>query len=188
MKKTLLACTILSCSLFAGEVLYVKAVKNISNGADLSASGRLLPTSKVEVLEKIGDKVKIKIEGYVKKGRENAVYFVPKKRILVSALKKGSGYKLTTLSKDGEWEKVSFEAYTKNDNFTKDLKALYANANKLFSENCGLCHALHPTTEFTANQWPSMIKAMKSRTPLTKDQNFLVTQYLQKHSRDMKGE
>lgn len=189
MKKNIfLLCSILSQSLFAGEIMYANSVKNVSTAVDSPVNGRILPTSKVEILEKVGDKIKVQIEGFVKKGRENAIYFVPKKRILVAALKKGGGYKLKTVSQDGDFEKVSFTAYTTNDNLTKDLPALYKKANRLFSENCGLCHALHPTTEFTANQWPSMIKAMKSRTPLTKDQVFLVTQYLQKHSKDMKGE
>lgn len=189
MKKNIfLLCAILSQSLLAGEIMYATSVKNLSTSVDSPINGRILPTSKMEILEKVGDKIKVQLQGYVQKGRENAVYFVPKKRILVAALKKGGGYKLKTISKDGKWEKVSFTAYTKNGNLTKDLPALYKKANKLFSENCGLCHALHSTKEFTANQWPSMIKAMKSRTPLTKDQVFLVSEYLQKHSSDMKGE
>lgn len=187
-KKIFLLCTIVSQSLFAGEIMYATAVKNVSTSVDSPINGRILPTSKVEILEKVGDKIKVQIEGFVKNGRENAVYFVPKKRILVAALKKGGGYKLKSISQDGDWKKVSFTAYTKNDKLTKDLPTLNKEAHKLFSENCGLCHALHPTTEFTANQWPSMIKAMKSRTPLTKDQVFLVTQYLQKHAKDIKGE
>lgn len=187
-KSSLVVALLLSKALFASDVVYTNEVKTVSLSPTSGVIGKVLPTSKVEILEKSGDKVKVKVEGYVKEGRENAIYFVPKKRILVAALKKGSGYKLNTISKDGDWKKVSLEVYIKDGGFEKEIKPLYKKADKLFSDNCGLCHALHPTTEFTANQWPSMIKAMKSRTPLTKNQVFLVTQYLQKHASDMKGE
>ena len=48
-----------------------------------------------------------------------------------------------------------------------------------------LCHPGHPSTEFTANQWPSIVKSMVTRTAMTKEENYLVTQYLQKHAKDM---
>ena len=43
-----------------------------------------------------------------------------------------------------------------------------------------MCHALHNINEYNANQWPSILKSMLSRTVMDKKDRFLVSQYLQK--------
>ncbi|MFA7083749.1 MAG: cytochrome C [Arcobacteraceae bacterium] len=178
--------------LHANEVKYSSSVKNLFESADSSGSkGRLLPTSKIKILEKNGENIKIEIEGYMKDGVSSAVYYSIGKRILVAGLSKNAEFEFKTIStsKDEEgveWQKVSFTAFTKNDNLTDDLNDLYKNAQAIFDVNCATCHPGHPSSEYTANQWPSIIKSMLTRTAMTKDENFLVTQYLQKHAKDMK--
>lgn len=145
------------------------------------------------MVEKNSDKSKIEIEGFRKAGVSNAIYFVKGKRILVAGLSKSGKFDIKKLSsskdKNGvEWDKVVLTAYTKNDKLTKDLKPLYNKANSLYKNNCAICHPAHPVGEFSANQWPSMFKAMVNRTAIPKQERYLVTQYLQKHAKDMKGE
>ncbi|MFT5835991.1 MAG: nitrate/TMAO reductase-like tetraheme cytochrome c subunit [Sulfurimonas sp.] len=195
MKKSIfLGISLLTASLYSSEIMYTSTVKNLFESSDsMAKKGRLLPTSKVKILEKHGDKVKVEIEGFMKVGVSNAIYFVKGKRILVAGLSKSGKFDFKELSssKDEngvEWKKISFTAYTKDENFTKDLSSLYSNAQGLFKDNCSICHPAHPLEEFTANQWPSMFKAMANRTAITKEQGYLVTQYLQKHAKDMKGE
>ncbi|NVJ54622.1 MAG: cytochrome C [Campylobacteraceae bacterium] len=195
MKKSLiLGMALLSVSLYASETMYSSSVKNLYVTADSSAvKGRLLPTSEVKVVEKNADKVKIEIEGFRKAGVPNAIYFVKGKRILVAGLSKSGKFDVKKLSssKDDngvEWDKVVLTAYTKNDNLSKDLKPLYEKASNLYKNNCAICHPAHPVHEFSANQWPSMFKAMVNRTAIPKQERYLVTQYLQKHAKDMKGE
>jgi nitrate/TMAO reductase-like tetraheme cytochrome c subunit len=195
MKKSLiLGMTLLTVSLYASETMYSSSVKNLYEASDSNAvKGRLLPTSKVKVVEKNSDKSKIEIEGFMKAGVSNAIYFVKGKRILVAGLSKKGKFDIKKLSssKDEngvEWDKVVLTAYTKNENLTKELKPLYDKAEDLFKNNCSICHPIHPVSEFTANQWPSMFKAMVNRTAIPKQERYLVTQYLQKHAKDMKGE
>ncbi|ADG93228.1 cytochrome c-type protein TorC [Arcobacter nitrofigilis DSM 7299] len=195
MKKSLiLGITLLTVSLYANETMYTSSVKNLYEASDSNAvKGRLLPTSKVIVVEKNSDKSKIEIEGFMKAGVSNAIYFSVGKRILVAGLSKSGKFDIKKLSsskdKDGvEWKKVVLTAYTKNENLTKDLKPLYDKAEDLFKSNCSICHPIHPVDEFTANQWPSMFKAMVNRTAIPKEDRYLVTQFLQKHAKDMKGE
>jgi nitrate/TMAO reductase-like tetraheme cytochrome c subunit len=195
MKKGLiLGMTLLTMSLYASETMYSSSVKNLYEAADSNAvKGRLLPTSKVTVVEKNSDKSKIEIEGFMKAGVSNAIYFAKGKRILVAGLSKSGKFNVKKLSsskdKNGvEWNKVVLTAYTKNGNLSKDLKPLYDKAQGLFKNNCSICHPIHPEDEFTANQWPSMFKAMVNRTAIPKQDRYLVTQYLQKHAKDMKGE
>lgn len=192
MKKSLLVILTFSfVSLFASDATYTSSVKNLFESANGSSSkGRLLPTSKIKILEKQGDKIKIELEGYMKDGVNSAVYYSVGNRILVAGISKSAKFDFKTIStsKDEEgveWQKVSFVAFTENDNLTDDLDGLYKKAQAIFDTNCALCHPGHPSSEFTANQWPSIIKSMIGRTAMTKDENYLVTQYLQKHAKDM---
>lgn len=196
MKKGfLLLGTALCCiSLNASEIMYASSVKNLFESQDsTSKKGRLLPTSEVKVLQNLGDKVKIEIQGFRKSGVSNAIYFVKGKRILIAGLSKSGKFDIKTLSsskdeKNITWEKVALTAYTKKDNLVKDLGSLYTKAQNLYKNNCSICHPAHPEHEFTANQWPSMFKSMANRTAIEKKDRYLVTQYLQKHARDIKGE
>lgn len=195
MKKSLfLGVTLLSLSLYGSETMYTSSVKNLFESADSTArKGRILPTTKVTVLETQGDKAKIEIEGFMKAGVTNAIYFVKGKRVLMAGLSKSGKFDIKELSssKDtngDEWKKVVLTAYTKNENLTSDLDSLYGQASDLYKNNCSICHPAHPVHEFTANQWPSMFKAMVNRTGVEKKDTYLVTQYLQKHAKDMKGE
>lgn len=196
MKKSFLifGASFLCVSLYANEIMYTSSVKNlfVSSNSN-SVKGRLLPTSKVNVLQKNGDKIKVEIEGYRKQSVKNAIYFVKGKRILVAGLSKSGKFAIKVLSikKDDKnviWEKVSLIAFMKNDNLVKDLDSLYVKAQDLYKNNCSICHPAHPEHEFTANQWPSMFKAMVNRTAINKKDRYLVTQYLQKHAKDIKGE
>ncbi|RXJ87102.1 cytochrome C [Arcobacter sp. CECT 8985] len=193
-KNVFLMVLFFSISLFANETMYTSTVKNLYvNSKGDSVKGRLLPTSKVNVLEKSNGKIKVQIKGYVKEGVPNAIYFVKEKRILVAGLSKSAKFDIKKISTekalDGvKWSKVVLTAYTKDNNLTKDLDSLYSKAQELFKNNCAICHPAHPVREFTANQWPSMFKAMVDRTAIPKMDRYLVTQYLQKHAKDMKGE
>jgi len=195
MKKSLLlGVTFLSVSLYASQTMYVSSVENLFEDADTtSRKGRLLPTSKVEVIDTIGAKVKVEIEGFRKAGVPNAIYYVKGQRILMAGLSKKNDFNIKKISssKDEngvEWEKVVLTAYTNKKNLVEDLETLYSKAESLYKNNCSICHPSHPIHEFTANQWPSMFKAMVNRTAISKKDGYLVTQYLQKHAKDMKGE
>jgi len=195
MKKSLLlGVTFLSVSLYASQTMYVSSVENLFENADTtSRKGRLLPTSKVEVIDTIGAKVKVEIEGFRKAGVPNAIYYVKGQRILMAGLSKKNDFNIKKISssKDEngvEWEKVVLTAYTNKKNLVEDLETLYSKAESLYKNNCSICHPSHPIHEFTANQWPSMFKAMVNRTAISKKDGYLVTQYLQKHAKDMKGE
>ena len=75
---------------------------------------------------------------------------------------------------------VSTILWTQNTNFEKNYDELMKKANKLYADNCAMCHALHNINEFSANQWPAMLKAMIDRTTIEKEDRFLVEQFLQK--------
>ncbi|OCL84313.1 cytochrome C [Arcobacter porcinus] len=189
MKKLVLLCILfLTSSLFANEIFYTGSVKNLyETSKSNSTKGRLLPTSKVEILGEENNRYKIKIVGFVKEGVEHALYFTQKNRILVAGLSKNNSFEVLSSEKTGneDFSQLELVAFIDKDDLTKDLNSLYVKAAELYGNNCGICHSAHDKKEFTANLWPSVMKSMLSRTALTKEDNYLVVQYLQKHSKDM---
>jgi len=192
MRKTILfSLVFLSFSLYANDVFYASSVKNLyESSISTSPKGRLLPTSKIEVLGEVDNKYKVKITGYAKEGVENALYFTYKNRILVAGLVKGSKFetlnsKKVSDSNFSDFKELEIIAFVDKDNLSKDLNSLYAKANELYSDNCGICHGAHDKKEFTANAWPSVLKSMINRTAISKEESYLVAQYLQKHAKDM---
>ncbi len=175
---------------YAGDVKYASKVKSLYKDGSDKVVGRLLPTAQVEVLEQKGDKVLLRIEGYAQADKQVALYFVPNRRILNAGFSKNADveFKITESFKESEskqeWVKASVELWSENADLVESVEPLYKEAQELFG-NCSVCHALHPPKEFNANQWPSVVKSMKSRVGYDSNQEYLVSQYLQKNAKDM---
>ena len=189
MKKTIIFLIICLSTTFAyANMKYAEnTLKTYSSAGDAKASGKILPTTGVEILQIKGDKAQVKINGWNKGKMERVVYYSKGERIISAALSKKAKYDLKVLKSEqigkDKWTKVILTTWIENKNLTDDIDALYSRASDLLQTNCGLCHAYHPTTEFSANQWPSVIKAMRPRSPLTKEEGWLITQYTQKHAK-----
>ncbi|MBP3224754.1 MAG: cytochrome C [Campylobacter sp.] len=180
---------LLTCAanaLSVGDSAYSVAVKNISLSADLSDSvGRLMPTNEIKIIEADDKKVKFSLEGYQSAKAQNIIYFTDKARIISVAFSKQAKFDAEVLENLGEYNKVKITAYTSPDALETDLKAIFSTAKKNHEENCGTCHPLHRGETQVANRWPALIKSMQSRTPLSQDEIWVITQYLQKHSKDI---
>lgn len=178
-KKFPLFLAIFCSFVFGGEISYPNEVKQLYlNKGDKNAIGRLLPTAKVEILKNDGDFAQIKISGFIQNNKKQILYFNPNNRILNAAFKANSDIKYETINK--QTNEVSTILWTQNTNFEKNYNELMKKANKLYADNCAMCHALHNINEFSANQWPAMLKAMIDRTTIEKENRFLVEQFLQK--------
>lgn len=168
---------------------YSAKVKQLYLPEQPKAVGRLLPTAEVKILGDLGDKVEIEISGWIEDGVPSAIYFVPNRRILVAGINKSTQYKFDDGKsvEDGgkKWIQIKTKFLTEKDGFSDDVDSLYKSAEEMFNTNCAICHKLHPTKEFNANQWPSMINSMLSRTAISKEESYLLIQYLQKNAKDM---
>lgn len=188
MKKILGCITGLMAACFAAD--YTTSVSSLYNEGSEKVVGRLLPTVEVEILEKIGNKSKVSFVGYIQDGVENAIYFVPNRRILVAGITKNTEFDyevVDTIEDNGVvWKKIKATFMSDEDEFTKDVDSLYKKANTMYVDNCSICHALHDKREFSANQWPSVVNSMLSRTAISKEDSYILIQYLQKNAKDMK--
>lgn len=160
-----------------------------STAQDAKSSGKLLPTTGLEILKVKGDKALVKLTGWNKGKMTRILYYSEGVRIISAAFSKKAKYEikvLKTVTPKGSkvaWSNVTLTTWVDNKNLVDNIDALYEKATDLFQKNCGLCHAYHPTKEFSANQWPAVIKGMIPRTPLSKEEGWLITQYAQKHAK-----
>lgn len=54
---------------------------------------------------------------------------------------------------------------------------------KIYDKKCGKCHVLHETDEYTQKEWKKILKVMKEKAELTKEQHSLVLGYLYSKSK-----
>ena len=189
MKRSFIFLTIfLLATLVQAKTQYAEqTLKTYSNASDSKPSGKILPTTGFEVLKVQGDKAQVKLIGWNKGKMARIVYYSKGERIISGAFSKKAKNEIEVLKTEkigkNQWTNISLITWIENKALTSDLQALYGKANNLFQTNCGLCHAYHPTKEFSANQWPAVIKGMRPRTPLSKEEGWLITQFAQKHAK-----
>ncbi len=188
LKKTI-SILLASSALFAGDVLYsVKDKPVYSDATSTQVIGKLLPTNAIEVLAEEGERIKFKLKGYQNPAAPNVIYFTDQARIFSLAFAKTTtpNIKIEAKGENGKWNIVSVAAYTTKNDFENNVDSMMERAGKLYSDNCSMCHTLNAVDHFTANQWPSTFRAMLERTPIHKDDVWLVIEYLQKNASDMK--
>lgn len=188
MKKVFFMLACFYAALFAKNIAVSEGIALVyPSFTSKQMVGKLLPTNEFEILEKKDGRLKIKLVGYQNPAVKRALYYSVGKRILVLGLSKKASFKPKKLGMKGGWDKMQYIVYIKDSKITKNIKKLNAYANKLYTDKCSMCHSLYPAHDKPANQWPSVIRAMKSRAGLSKDEQFLIATYLQKRAKDMKG-
>ncbi|MCD8213155.1 MAG: cytochrome C [Campylobacter sp.] len=187
--KKIIPTLLIACSLLgASEFMYSDKVKSVyADATGGTQIGRLLPTNGVKILAKEGGRVKIEVEGYQNPAVPNVIYFSDSQRVFTVAFAKTAkiDVKVVKKGKDGKWDRVKTVVYTEDGDFVDDVKPMLARAAETYKNSCGVCHGLHETTHYKANQWPNLLKSMLSRTAIEKKDEWLVIEYLQKHSSDV---
>lgn len=186
--KSIISILFLVVAIFGAD--YTTSVSSLYQENSNKTIGRLLPTVEVKILKKEGNKSQVQFEGYIQDGVPNAIYFAPNRRILVAGIAKNIKFDdfetLESLKiEDKIWKKISVILLTDEVEFTTDLDSLYKKAETMYLENCSICHKLHDKKEFSANQWPSVVNSMLSRTAISKPDSYVLIQFLQKNAKDM---
>ncbi len=153
--------------------------------------GTLTPGTKLDVIKVSGKKTKVRVHGWSAFGAETVIFKQVGKRIILSILdesviskvKKGQS---KTDEFESVWNESSFTGWVKTSALINSQEKIWEKADNLFKQRCGGCHQAHPPHEFTANQWPNIVKAMKDRAGLSIDDQWLLTKYMQAHAKDIK--
>ena len=187
--KSALVLAVFACFLFGKNESYTDIVKSLYiDESSNKVIGRLLPTNAVSIEPAKNERVKLIITGYVNPSVANVIYFSDSQRVIAAAFSKTANieFKILQKGKNGKWDKGQVIAYASKDNFTDELKPMLVRAEQLYNENCGIGHVLPEPSHSKANQWPGLLQSMLSRTAIEKNDEWLVIQYLQKHSEDVK--
>ena len=153
----------------------------------------ILPTAAMQVTGADGNMRAVTISGYQQEGAAQVIYAQSGKRIISAIVAEDAVDRLqngdysTDAETGSQWRPVTLTAWVENANLLADAQPLWDYGNALNNAYCGGCHAVVPAGHFTANQWPSIVNGMVSRTSMDDAGKLMLTYYLQNHAKDVKG-
>jgi trimethylamine-N-oxide reductase cytochrome c-type subunit TorC len=146
----------------------------------------------VTVIEIIGNRVKLGIDGWRKKiGAGRVIYFDFGLNILSAQLSKEAALEEGVMAVFEEkedpmtglkWQRVEAQIWTDSDYLVKNLQPLWDYARTTYSSSCSVCHTQPDEAHFDANTWPGMFNGMIAFVNMDQDTQALVQKYLQEHS------
>jgi trimethylamine-N-oxide reductase cytochrome c-type subunit TorC len=177
------------------DALYSIATKPMflerpSGQPDGSGDARLLALSQVHVLQRQGDWLQVRIEGWQQEGAERVFYALRGQRIFVAALGNEAVAKVEQLSTETDpdtqivWHRAAVTMWTTKDALIADRAGLFAYGAELFGDTCGTCHSPPPPENQLANQWIGSLNAMKDRISIDEEQYRFLQKYLQLNASD----
>ncbi|TIH12819.1 cytochrome C [Marinifilum sp. JC120] len=179
---------------FNAEAVYPISITSCYMEKDGPKAGRVLPLTKLEVIETSGDWAKVRIQGWQQVGAERVICEKSGRRIFSVALSKSaldkviSGPPIVDTDTGLCWNTAEFDCWIKGGQFLSDINRLNEYGSELHSAACGGCHAQTPATHFTANQWIGGIKSMGNRVSLSKNNARFLLKYLQLRASDIVGQ
>ncbi|MEO8838574.1 MAG: hypothetical protein ABI351_07655 [Herbaspirillum sp.] len=167
---------------------YLAASTVFSANTAGSTLGEITPATPVVVIQKNGDSAEIAIEGWSMQGAKQYVFANIGQRIILATLdESGQAARVVEKSQPDRygtiWDKVKITGHIPAASLVSNQDTVWRSASAIFQTHCSSCHALHDPHEFTANQWPSILKVMGGRAALNPADTELVTKYLQLHAK-----
>lgn len=170
-------------------------IKQLAPSADEpdARAGRLLPMTEVAVVDREGDLLKVRLEGWQQDGNDRVIYQRMGQRIFAAALDRSVIDRIerhdTRVDPETEltWHRVSLEAWTDPASMSADHDALNELGAELYNASCSTCHSLNGAEHHLANQWIGTLKAMKRFITLDQDKYYYLQTYLQQNARDVAG-
>jgi trimethylamine-N-oxide reductase cytochrome c-type subunit TorC len=158
-----------------------------------SVDGRLLALTPLDIIERDGSWVKVKVSGWQQEGAERVFYAQQGKRILAAALSNAAvatvtpGHVVVDSDTDQKWTEASVVVWTTAKDLVSDPKRLDAYGQELFNSACGLCHAAPPLDHYLANQWIGTLDAMKRNVSMDDEEFRFLQKWVQLHAKDTGG-
>ena len=158
-----------------------------------AGEGRVLPAAPVTVLQRKGDLVEVRIDGWQQAGAERLIVALPGKRIMLAAVSTALAATAEVKSTrhddetDLDWKEASITLWMAKSNLVGDQKQLWAYGAEMFDAACGACHSPAPPSHYPANQWTGIVNDMKTNTALEEEEVRFLQAYLQNHAQDVAG-
>lgn len=150
--------------------------------------GSVTPGTAVKITAPAVARDSITIDGWSQQSADTVIYSAVGQRIVLTTLTPAglSHRKVLDATHDtygNVWNHVQISGYADSSSLVPNVSTVWTAAHQLYSTRCSACHALHATTDFSANQWPGILKVMGKNAALTPQDTALITQYLQTHGR-----
>ena len=167
---------------------YVKTTAAMRDQAGVVIAS-LPPATPVRVISADGPKINIEVSGWSPMGGAKYIFKAISLRIGRATLtSKGVDKRIVTGTGEdaweSEWEAVTITGWVRQQDLVQDINAVWKEASALYFTRCSRCHSLRRPKEFTANQWPSILKVMTKRAGMSAEQTAAVTALLQYHGRN----
>jgi cytochrome c553 len=172
---------------------YVNTIAILHARGGGPAIGRIMPATPVIVHATKGAHVKVEVTGWSPMGGARYLFKDVGLRIRWAVLTEQGVAKRTVVGKkddkwESTWEQARVTGWIDRKDIVPDIDTIWEEASKLYFSRCSRCHSLRRPREFTANQWPSVLKIMTVRAGFSPVQAATVTALLQNHGRNQKGE
>lgn len=181
--------TVFSGAVIAAPVQYTTATVEINAKPSADYLGTVDVATPVTVLEKKGDKVKVRINGWALTEYPSQIFSEPGVRIEYAGFDEESAVKFTDKSErktvqDNEWVKASAEGWIDAKALTQNVQALWKQGEARLGDACSSCHGAPKADHFTANQWASQLPVKGGRAGHSRaGANALMFKYLQTHAK-----
>ena len=176
------------CIVAAADQKYARSLATAYSTAG-SKIGDVMPGSGVAVSGTSASKRStVVIDGWSIAGADSVIYSAIGQRIVLASFDEATMPRAKLLGEKRDsfgttWKHVQVTVAIDTAQLTTNLASVWSAAHTLYAARCSACHALHSPTEFTANQWPSILTTMTKNAALDPAQAALVRQYLQTHAR-----
>jgi trimethylamine-N-oxide reductase (cytochrome c), cytochrome c-type subunit TorC len=182
----------------AGDTLY--PITTISYYLDAEAAkagsdmaGQVLAGTTLTVLDRKGDAIHARIDGWQQDGVDRIIYALRGQRIFEATLKKETVDAITLVATETDpdtdlvWHQVSLEVWIQPGEVVDDIEAIWSYSSEMYSATCAVCHSKPAPNQHLANQWIGVLKSMERFHALDKEQTRLLQKYLQLNAKDTGG-
>lgn len=153
--------------------------------------GSVFPLTRVKVVERDGEMVKVELSGWIQEGLTRLLVAAKGRRIFELSMTEKAAEAVTLGAAEVDpdtslsWRTGTVTGWVKASALTADEAGLSAYGAEMASAACGACHSQPQPGHYPANQWMGIIKDMKDGTALNaEDVRFLQT-YFQLRAKDM---
>ncbi len=156
-------------------------------------SGRLLSATGVKVLERDGDFLKVRVEGWQQDQVNQIIYALRGQRIFSATVSKKAIDQIAKHKSEVDpdtdltWHQVSLDVWIPSGGVIADRQKLWDYGKEMYTSSCSVCHSLPKANHLLANQWIGSLKAMKRFIVLDTEQYRFLQKYLQFHAKDTGG-
>ncbi|MHB1668076.1 hypothetical protein [Thiomonas sp.] len=150
--------------------------------------GTVTPGTPVKVLKSVGAMSEVEISGWSTTNAPTNVFSAEGQRMLLVHIADPAQLTpaVSKVVKDEYgtfWQDVTVKAWIQQDATVSDVAKVWDAAQGLYNTRCSACHALHTPDQFTANQWPGVLRVMAKNASLTKDEDALILKFLQTNAK-----